>query len=67
MVGTTRFELAISPTPIPETAQSEEVSETHRWGLADWGTASIAACLYTLNATILVLHRLARMEPWLNA
>jgi hypothetical protein len=33
-----------------------------RWGLADWGTASIAACLYTLNATMLVLHRLARME-----
>jgi hypothetical protein len=33
-----------------------------RWRLADWGTASIAACLYTLNATMLVLHRLARME-----
>jgi hypothetical protein len=33
-----------------------------RWNLADWGTASVAACLYTLNATMLVLHRLARME-----
>ena len=33
-----------------------------RWGLADWGTASIAACLYTLNAPLLVMHRLARME-----
>ena len=33
-----------------------------RWDLADWGTASLAACLYTLNATMLVLHRLARME-----
>jgi hypothetical protein len=33
-----------------------------RWDLVNWGTASIAACLYTLNATMLVLHRLARME-----
>jgi 4-amino-4-deoxy-L-arabinose transferase-like glycosyltransferase len=33
-----------------------------RWNLADWGTASVAACLYTLTATMLVLHRLARME-----
>ena len=33
-----------------------------RWDLADWATSSIAACLYTLNATMLVLHRLARME-----
>jgi len=33
-----------------------------RWNLADWGLASIAACLYTLNPTMLVLHRLARME-----
>jgi len=37
-----------------------------RWGLADWSTASIAACLYTLNATILVLHRIARMESTID-
>ena len=31
MVGTTRFELATSPTPILETTQSEQLSETHQY------------------------------------
>jgi hypothetical protein len=31
MVGTTRFELATSPTPILETTQSESLSETHQY------------------------------------
>jgi hypothetical protein len=30
MVGTTRFELATSPTPILETTQSEQLSETYQ-------------------------------------
>jgi len=31
MVGTTRFELATSPTPILEMSQSEQLSETHQY------------------------------------
>ena len=31
MVGTTRFELATSPTPILETTQSEQLSETYQY------------------------------------
>jgi len=31
MVGTTRFELATSPTPILETTQSERLSKIHQY------------------------------------
>jgi len=31
MVGTTRFELATSPTPILETTQSEQLSQIHQY------------------------------------
>jgi 4-amino-4-deoxy-L-arabinose transferase-like glycosyltransferase len=33
-----------------------------RWGLADPVTMSFAACLYTLNASVIALHRIARMD-----
>jgi 4-amino-4-deoxy-L-arabinose transferase-like glycosyltransferase len=33
-----------------------------RWKLADPITASFAACLYTLNASVIALHRVARMD-----
>jgi len=33
-----------------------------RWKLADPITASFAACLYTLNASVIALHRIARMD-----
>jgi hypothetical protein len=33
-----------------------------RWKLADPLTASFAACLYTLNASVIALHRIARMD-----
>jgi hypothetical protein len=33
-----------------------------RWKLADPATASFAACLYTLNASVIALHRIARMD-----
>ena len=33
-----------------------------RWGLADPATMSFAACLYTLNASVIALHRIARMD-----
>jgi len=33
-----------------------------RWGVADPVTMSFAACLYTLNASVIALHRIARME-----
>ena len=33
-----------------------------RWKLADPVTASFAACLYTLNASVIALHRIARMD-----
>ena len=34
-----------------------------RWRLADWRTAGIAGLLYTLDASVIALHRIARMEP----
>lgn len=34
-----------------------------RWRLADWRTAGIAGLLYTLNVSVIALHRIARMEP----
>jgi hypothetical protein len=37
MVGTTRFELATSPTPILENTQLEQLSETHQY-VRDWKT-----------------------------
>src|SRR5207245_5046559 len=33
-----------------------------RWALADPATMSFAACLYTLNASVIALHRIARMD-----
>ncbi len=33
-----------------------------RWRLADPVTASLAACLYALNASVIALHRIARMD-----
>ena len=33
-----------------------------RWRLADPVTMSFAACLYTLNASVIALHRIARMD-----
>jgi len=33
-----------------------------RWKLADPVTMSFAACLYTLNASVIALHRIARMD-----
>ena len=34
-----------------------------RRGLVDIGTAAFAAMFYTLNASVIALHRIARMEP----
>lgn len=33
-----------------------------RWRVAGWGTAAAAAPLYVLNAAVIVLHRIGRME-----
>lgn len=38
-----------------------------RWKLADPVTAGFAACLYTLNASVIALHRIARMDSMVEA
>jgi 4-amino-4-deoxy-L-arabinose transferase-like glycosyltransferase len=38
-----------------------------RWKFADPVTTGLAACLYTLNASVIALHRIARMDSMVEA